>query len=237
RRRHRRRPSAYRCRPSRRSLCCGRRSRGCFLGGAAGCTIGRRSNGIAANPIVLARAGGAVVTCRGSGRAQHRGVEPLIDGNDSFNVQLQPLGLLDLAVAAALHASCFDRAWRETAIGELLPMPGSFGALARIEDQPAGLVIALAVGAEAEILALGVLPKFRRRGIAARLLALVMDRSSGAGCRRLLLEVAEDNEAARALYGKLGFAEIGRRPNYYRRAAGAVAEAIVLARALDRRSD
>jgi len=161
----------------------------------------------------------------------------LIDGNDSFNIELQPLGPLDLAVAAALHASCFDHAWNEAAIAELLAMPGSFGALARIKDQPAGLVIALAVGAEAEILTLAVLPKFRRRGIAARLLASVVDRSSGAGCRRLLLEVADDNEAARALYGKLGFAEIGRRPSYYRRAGGAAAEAIVLARVLDRRSD
>ncbi len=103
--------------------------------------------------------------------------------------------------------------------------------------QPVGLVIALAVGSEAEILTLGVLPKFRRRGIAARLLASVADRLNGAGCPRLLLEVAEDNEAARALYGKLGFAEIGRRPSYYRRGAGAVAGAIVLARALDRPDD
>jgi len=161
----------------------------------------------------------------------------LIDSNGSFYVQLQPFGPLDLAVAAALHASCFDHAWNEAAIAELLSMPGSLGVLAHIKDQPVGLVIALAVGAEAEILTLGVLPKFRRRGIAARMLASVADRLSGAGCRRLLLEVAEDNEAARALYGKLGFAEIGRRPSYYRRAAGAVAGAIVLARALDRRDD
>ncbi len=161
----------------------------------------------------------------------------MIAGNNSINVQLRPLGPLDLAVAAALHSGCFDNAWNEAAMAEVLAMPGSFGALAHIKDQPVGLVIALAVGTEAEILALGVLPKFRRRGIAARLLASVADQLSGAGCRRLLLEVAEDNEAARALYGKLGFAEIGRRPSYYRRGAGAMAGAIVLARALDRRDD
>lgn len=160
----------------------------------------------------------------------------MTDGGASSRVQLQPLGPLDLAVAAALHASCFDHAWNEAALAELLAIPGTLGTLAHIKDQPVGLVIVLAVGGEAEILTLGVLPKFRRRGIAARMLASVADRLSGAGCRRLLLEVAEDNEAARALYGKLGFAEIGRRPSYYRRAA-AVAGAIVLARALDRRED
>jgi ribosomal-protein-alanine N-acetyltransferase len=156
------------------------------------------------------------------------------DGSD--NVQLQPLGPLDLAVAVAVHAGCFESAWNEAAMAEILAMPGSFGALALVGDQPVGLVIVLAVGTEAEILTLAVLPKFRRRGTANRLLAWVADRLSGAGCRRLLLEVAEDNVAARALYGKLGFDQIGRRPTYYRRPAGTVA-AMVLARTLDRPDD
>ena len=151
---------------------------------------------------------------------------------DSDNVVLQPLGPFDLTVAAALHAGCFDSAWNEAAMAEVVAMPGSFGALAHVGDQPAGLVIVLAVGAEAEILTLGVLPRFRRRGVAGRLLAWVADRLSGVGCQRLLLEVAEDNAAARALYGKLGFERIGRRPSYYRRPAGTEA-AVVLARGLD----
>ena len=114
---------------------------------------------------------------------------------------------------------------------EILAMPGSFGALAQVSDQPVGFVIALAVGPEAEILTLGVLPEFRRRGIARHLLTWVIDRLADATCQRLLLEVAEDNLAARTLYGKLGFAAVARRPSYYRRSAGAKA-AIVLARAL-----
>lgn len=149
------------------------------------------------------------------------------------DVGLQPLGRLDLAVASALHGDCFESGWSEAAVAEILAMPGSFGALALIGDQPAGLVIALAVGTEAEILTLAVLPTFRRRGVAGRLLAWVVDRLNGAGCERLLLEVAEDNVAARALYAKRGFTQVGRRPSYYRRFAGTTA-AMVLARALDR---
>lgn len=145
--------------------------------------------------------------------------------------RLQPLGLPDWAVAAALHGGCFDDGWSEAAMSEILAMPGSFGALAQVGDQPVGFVIALAVGPDAEILTLGVLPKFRRRGIARQLLSWVIDRLGGGACQRLLLEVAEDNVAARALYGKLDFEQVGRRPSYYRRSAGAKA-AIVLARAL-----
>lgn len=156
--------------------------------------------------------------------------------HNSDKVTLQQLGPLDLAVAAALHASSFDGAWSEAAMGEILAMPGSFGALALVGDQPVGLVIVLAAGTEAEILTLAVLPKFRRRSIADRLLAWAADRMGRAGCQRLLLEVAEDNVAARALYAKLGFAQVGRRPSYYRRAEGTVA-AMVLALALDRPGD
>jgi ribosomal-protein-alanine N-acetyltransferase len=152
---------------------------------------------------------------------------------DSDHLIVQPLGPLDLAVAAALHANCFDDGWNEAAMAEILAMPGSFGALARIGDEPVGVVIVLAVGPEAEILTLGILSKFRRRGVARRLLAWVADRLSDVGCQRLLLEVAEDNAAARALYAKLDFAQIARRPSYYRRRAGTAA-AIVLARVLDR---
>jgi ribosomal-protein-alanine N-acetyltransferase len=152
--------------------------------------------------------------------------------NDDGGIVLQPLGPLDVAVAAAVHASCFDDGWSEAALAEILAMPGCAGALALADDQPIGFVVVLGVAADAEIITLGVVPEFRRRGIGGRLLAWASDRSRGAGCRRLLLEVAEDNPAARALYGKLGFSQVGRRPSYYRRSAGTAA-AMILARDLE----
>lgn len=155
---------------------------------------------------------------------------------DLDNVPLHPLGRDELGIVAALHALCFDDGWSEVAMAEILAMPGCFGALAQAGNQPVGFVIVLAVGMDAEILTLGVIPEFRRRGIAGRLLTWATGQLSGAGCQRLLLEVAEDNVAARALYEKLGFSEIGRRPSYYRRSAG-TAGAIVLAQVLDGRRE
>jgi len=151
---------------------------------------------------------------------------------DLDHVLLHPLGRHDLGVVAALHALCFDPGWSEVAMAEILAMPGCFGALAQADNQPIGFVIVLAVGMDAEIVTLGVIPECRRHGMAGRLLAWAIARSSGSGCQRLLLEVAEDNVAARALYEKLGFSEIGRRPSYYRRSGG-TAGAIVLAHVLD----
>jgi ribosomal-protein-alanine N-acetyltransferase len=47
------------------------------------------------------------------------------------------------------------------------------------------------------------------------------------------LEVAEHNDAARALYAKLGYEEAGRRAAYYAGEGGAV-DAIVMRRTLPR---
>jgi ribosomal-protein-alanine N-acetyltransferase len=67
------------------------------------------------------------------------------------------------------------------------------------------------------------------------LLASAGDRAGAAGCERLVLEVAEDNEAACGLYRGLGFVDIARRPAYYRRRVGPTVAAIVLARPLERK--
>ena len=137
-------------------------------------------------------------------------------------LQLRALGPLDLDVAAALHGACFDEGWSAKTMGEILAMPGCFALLALADDEPAGLVIGLATGPEAEILVLGVVPSRRRRGIGRRLFAAAADRFIAQGVARLYLEVAEDNLSARSLYQSLGFVEHGRRPGYYRRAEGRV---------------
>ena len=63
---------------------------------------------------------------------------------------------------------------------------------------------------EREILNIAVAPAYRRKGIATLLLSHEL--SSNA---THFLEVRESNVAARALYRKLGFMEIGRRAKYY----------------------
>lgn len=68
----------------------------------------------------------------------------------------------------------------------------------------------LAAG-EAEILNLAVDPMHRRRGVATRLLEPLLARRQ----TTWYLEVRESNAAARALYGKMGFREVGRRSSYY----------------------
>jgi ribosomal-protein-alanine N-acetyltransferase len=142
---------------------------------------------------------------------------------------LRPVSLAHIAVLAELHASGPDEPWSADAFARLLVLPGTFGHLAvsLSEEVPVGFVLARAAADEAEILAINVLPHWRRRGVGRALLGAVM--SGVRDGKRLLLEVAEGNAPALALYRGCGFHPVGRRTGYYARAAGRREDALSLA--------
>ena len=79
-----------------------------------------------------------------------------------------------------------------------------------------GYVGSQTVLGEADMMNLAVGAEHRRQGIAAALVrALCAALRTEKGAEVLTLEVRDSNEAAIRLYTALGFAEIGRRPNYY----------------------
>jgi ribosomal-protein-alanine N-acetyltransferase len=152
-------------------------------------------------------------------------------------VRLRPVLLADLEPLARLHARCFpEESWNAAALAGLLAMPGASARLAEAtnakEGAPLGLLFALVVAEEAEILTLGVDPDRRRQGVARALLADLFARARSEGARRLVLEVAADNAAALSLYESQGFRPIGERRNYYRRIGGATVDAWLLQRPL-----
>lgn len=84
------------------------------------------------------------------------------------------------------------------------------------------------VGDVGDVQRLAVDPSSQRRGVGGSLLDRMLLECADRGVERVLLEVAEDNVAARALYAAHNFSEIARRPRYY---CGRV-DAIVMARRL-----
>ncbi len=84
--------------------------------------------------------------------------------------------------------------------------------VAVLRGNVAGFLVSRDVAAdEKEILNLAVAPEFRRQGVAKALLFSCLEGFSGV----VILEVRESNRIARSFYQKLGFQELGRRPNYY----------------------
>lgn len=86
---------------------------------------------------------------------------------------------------------------------------------------------------EAELLTIAVDPAAQRQGLGRACLTRFIDACRKAGARRVFLEVAADNHAARALYLSLGFAEDGRRKGYYRPTGAEPIDAILMSKVLD----
>ena len=131
---------------------------------------------------------------------------------------------------AELHGRLFDEKWSEASIKSLLEHPASTSLIAVAGDPKTikGFVIAQLAADEAEILSIGVAPDWQRAGLGVRLIEGLIRASRRGEASKIFLEVAEDNAAARALYAKLGFKQIGRRKGYYKRPMGNV-DALTLA--------
>lgn len=91
------------------------------------------------------------------------------------------------------------------------------------DDRPIAYLIidVLAFAGEAEVFTVGVDPNYQRQGLAKALFAealAMLSRLIPQG--NLFLEVRESNEAARSLYTRLGFEEVGFRKDYYQTATG-----------------
>jgi ribosomal-protein-alanine N-acetyltransferase len=123
----------------------------------------------------------------------------------------------DPALLAAVDAQCFARPWDAAAYARLGANRAVQAWLLRDDlGSAAGLLCFQRVGDEAEVYRVGVLPALRGRGLGAWLLGRFLERARSEGLRRAHLEVRAGNDAARRLYARAGFTEVGRRPGYYR---------------------
>lgn len=133
---------------------------------------------------------------------------------------------------SGLHRICFpEDPWDTRAIVEVMGIPGFFGQMAWGAKTPSGFGLALHLGKECEIISIGVVPEHRRAGIGAALLDSICCEARVRAADCVILEVAQDNAAARALYSKQGFTVVGCRRDYYCR-AGRLIDALILRRPL-----
>jgi len=119
---------------------------------------------------------------------------------------------------AVMHAAFdpqYGEAWSTAQLAGTLAMPGCWARLALAGATATGFSLCRSLGPEVELLLIAVDAGWRRQGIAARLLARAQDDAAARGASELFLEVREDNAAARCLYDAAGFAEVGRRRDYY----------------------
>ena len=140
-------------------------------------------------------------------------------------ITIRPALPEDLDAVSRLEDECLGRdAWSEGLVREGLSgtLPTVTYLVAEAEGEVVGHAVTSAAGDLAELQRIAVAPPVRRQGVAARLLAGVVDAARRTPADRLLLEVREDNRGAIAFYAGQGFVEIDRRPRYYADGATAV---------------
>lgn len=94
-----------------------------------------------------------------------------------------------------------------------------------VQSQPQGdVIVGFYIGeyiaGEASLFDIAVHPSMQRLGIGRLLLQDFIEQAVRRGAEHLFLEVRESNSGAIALYEAAGFAEAGRRHNYYPHAKG-----------------
>jgi [ribosomal protein S18]-alanine N-acetyltransferase len=148
---------------------------------------------------------------------------------------LRRLVQADAPAMAELHAAGFHRGWSVAEIEALLAdrtVDGLGAGRGRDGAVLDGFVLSRLAAGEAEILTIAVSRRARGHGIGRMLLESHLGRLAAAGTREIFLEVDEANAAARALYARQAFVEVGRRKAYYARQDGTRGTALVLRRGL-----
>ena len=140
--------------------------------------------------------------------------------------------LADTAAFAALHGKSFQRGWSESEIERLLIDPLVIGHRIGVRRRCVGFILSRRAADEAEILSVAIDPERRGRGLATQLLDFHLRRLAGVGVSKVFLEVDEANAAARRLYARAGFQQVGSRARYYPSAQGEGSAALVLRRDL-----
>ena len=121
----------------------------------------------------------------------------------------------DVAAIAELEKLCFSDPWSENSIASEVNNPLSYWLVAEVDGEVAGYVGSQSVLDAADMMNLAVSPKCRKQGIGQALVKNLVHHLQQNNVIALLLEVRVSNAPAIALYEKMGFVQVGRRPKYY----------------------
>lgn len=125
----------------------------------------------------------------------------------------------DLGAVVVVERRCFAAPWSAGQFRHELKVPFSRTVVAWDDEFPGGRVAGYLcrwlVGDEISILNVAVDPDYQRLGLGRALVEMLLEEARGQGVAQIILEVRENNAAARKLYESLGFVRTGLRRNYY----------------------
>lgn len=127
---------------------------------------------------------------------------------------ISPLTVEMLAACADIAATAPDP-WTVDGLERAQADLNHWNYAALLGSVPVGFACFLAVGGSADLQMMAVHADHRKKGVAQALLAQAVADLGRFGITQCLLEVRQSNRAAVALYQKLGFKTLARRPGMY----------------------
>ena len=131
-------------------------------------------------------------------------------------LSVREVGSDDLDDVAALEARAFPVPWKRAYFASEVGAPFRFNRVARDwSGALAGYVFCSWAGGEIHVNKIATAERWRRRGVARRLMDEVLGLGARVGTEEIYLEVRPSNAPARRFYEGLGFTLAGRRVAYY----------------------
>lgn len=132
------------------------------------------------------------------------------------NFEITPMSERHLDEIAALERICFSQPWSNSLLAAELSNENSrFLVAVDNSGKVLGYAGAKFVCDEGYITNVAVFPQHRGNGIAKALMGRLIQAGRENGLKFISLEVRKSNTAAISLYEKLGFAEVGKRKDFY----------------------
>lgn len=132
---------------------------------------------------------------------------------------VQPMTADDLDEVMAIENVSFPKPWTRPMFEGEFRNPVSSAYVLKLraggKEEVGAYIVFWIVHGEAHILNIAVNPKYRGRGVAARLLSMMLQIMKRKMVYEVFLEVRVSNDVARGLYKKFGFREAFVRKNYY----------------------
>ena len=130
-------------------------------------------------------------------------------------LRFRKIEVQDAKSLSDLARSVFSMPWSENAFAHLAEEPDSIFYVALEEDVLIGGCGLTHIGLEGDIHNVMVAPEYRGRGVATRMLSVLLEEGEKQGIQEFTLEVRVSNVAAIKVYEKLGFVSEGIRPRFY----------------------
>ena len=150
------------------------------------------------------------------GKNLRTGVQLFEGSQDAAPIDYRPLDAAHAADVARLEQMTMGSdAWKASLVADELPRKDRTWWAAFDGPVLVGYCGGWVVDGQVQILKIATDPAYRRRGIAAELIALVASDARNLGATEMSLEVRASNAGAQTFYERMGLANIGTRPHYY----------------------